>query len=87
MTYGVGERLLPKKEDKVLEDKDKRYNKKLSRARVVVEYVIRRMRKFKVMGSEFRNKLGGYDDMTLIGVNPILIRIMRKEGNLQMTIA
>ena len=33
---------------------------------MVVEHTIGKMKKFKIMGSEFRNGLKGYDDMTSI---------------------
>jgi len=56
---------IKRKKGKVLEGKDKRYNRKLNRVRVVVEHVIGGMKKFKIMGSEFRNKLGRYDDMPI----------------------
>ena len=42
----------------------KRFNKKLSKARMIVEHTISRMKKFRVMGEEFRNRLKRYDVMT-----------------------
>ncbi|VUT23770.1 MAG: hypothetical protein MASP_00168 [Candidatus Methanolliviera sp. GoM_asphalt] len=46
-----------RKRGKVLEKKEKRCNKKFNRTRVVVEHAIGRMKKFKIMGSIFRNRL------------------------------
>jgi hypothetical protein len=49
---------LPKKSSKLhpLTEKDKRYNKKHSRGRVVVEHVIRRIKIFKIMAVKYRNR-------------------------------
>ena len=51
---------------KELTSKEKRYNKKLRKERVVVEHTISRMKKFRIMGEEFRNSLTRYDRMTSI---------------------
>jgi hypothetical protein len=54
----------PKKKE--LTPKEKRYNKKQRKARVIVEHTIGRMKKFRIMGEEFRNRLTRYDRMTSI---------------------
>ncbi len=54
----------PKKKE--LTPKEKRYNKKQRKARVIVEHAISRMKKFRIMGDEFRNRLKRYDSMTSI---------------------
>lgn len=54
----------PKK--KTLTPKEKRYNKKQRKARVIVEHTISRMKKFQIMGQEFRNRLTRYDTVTSI---------------------
>ena len=54
----------------------KRFNKKLSRARVVVEHTISRVKKFRIMGEEFRNKLKRYDVMTDIVSGLVNLRIL-----------
>ena len=54
----------PKKKE--LTPKEKRYNKKQRKARVIVEHTISRMKKFQIMGQEFRNRLIRYDRMTSI---------------------
>jgi len=51
---------------KELTSKEKRYNKKLRKERVVVEHTISRMKKFRIMREEFRNSLTRYDRMTSI---------------------
>jgi len=43
---------------------EKRYNKKHSRQRVIVEHTICRIKKFGVMGSRYRNRLNRYDVMS-----------------------
>jgi hypothetical protein len=69
-----------RKRGKTLEKKDKRYNKELSRSRVVVEHTIGKMKKFKIMGSKFRNKLGRYDDMTSIVSGLTNLKVMASSG-------
>ena len=54
----------PKKKE--LTKQEKRYNKKQRKARVIVEHTISRMKKFQIMGQEFRNRLKRYDCMTSI---------------------
>lgn len=44
-----------KKKGKELSKKERRYNKKLNKERVVVEHSIRRIKTFNIMGDEFRN--------------------------------
>jgi hypothetical protein len=54
----------PKKKE--LTKQQKRHNKKQRKARVIVEHTIGRMKKFQIMGQEFRNRLRRYDRMTSI---------------------
>jgi len=63
-----------KAEDLTLEQK--RYNKQLSKARTVIEHTISRMKKFRVMGQEFRNRLKRYDAMSDIISGLVNVRIM-----------
>jgi len=55
-----------KKKNQELSKQDKRRNKKLSKERVIVEHTISKMKKFRIMGEEFRNRLTRYDRMTSI---------------------
>jgi hypothetical protein len=55
-----------KPKGKELTKKQKRQNKKLRKERVVVEHTISRMKKYRIMGEEFRNRLTRYDRMTSI---------------------
>ncbi len=56
--------------------KQKRFNRTLSKARVVVEHTISRMKKFGIMGQEFRNRLKHYDLMTSIVSGLVNLRIL-----------
>jgi DDE superfamily endonuclease len=40
---------------------EKLYNRKHSKLRVIVEHTVSRIKKFGIMGTKFRNKLGRYD--------------------------
>ena len=55
-----------KPKGKELTKRQKRQNKKLRKERVIVEHTISRMKKYRIMGGEFRNKLTRYDSMTSI---------------------
>ncbi len=54
----------------------KRFNKRLSKARVVVEHTISRLKKFNIFGQEFGNKLKHYDAMTDIALGLVNLRIL-----------
>jgi hypothetical protein len=60
----------------------KRFNKKLSRARVVVEHTISRVKKFNIFGQEFRNRLKRYDAMTDIVSGLVNLRILGSNKSL-----
>ena len=61
---------------RALTPSQKRFNRRLAKARVVVEHTISRMKKFRVMGEEFRNRLRRYDVMTKIVSGLVNLRIM-----------
>lgn len=71
---------IKKPRGKSLEKKDKRHNRRLSKERVVVEHVIGRMKKFKIMGDTFRNRLARYDDIVSIISGLINFRVMVQGG-------
>ena len=54
---------------------EKSHNKRLAKARVVAEHTISRVKKFRIMGEEFRNRLKHYDTMTDIVFGLINFRI------------
>ena len=60
---------------KRLTPNQKRFNKALSKARVVVEHTISRLKKFNIFGQEFRNRLKHYDSMTDIVSGLVNFRI------------
>lgn len=55
-----------KPKGKELTKKQKRQNKKQRKERVIVEHTIGKMKKYRIMGEEYRNKLTRYDLMTSI---------------------
>ena len=55
-----------KPKGKELTRKEKRQNKKFRKERVIVEHTISKMKKFRIMSEEFRNRLTRYDRMTSI---------------------
>ena len=69
-----------KKKGKDLSKKDKRYNKKLSRERVIVEHTIGRMKKFRIVGNEFRNRVRRYDTVFSIVSGLVNFKLMYLEG-------
>jgi DDE superfamily endonuclease/Helix-turn-helix of DDE superfamily endonuclease len=59
-----------------LTPEQKAYNKKLSKARVIVEHTISRVKKFNIFGTEFRNRLKHYDVMTDLVCGLVNFRIL-----------
>jgi hypothetical protein len=60
---------------KELTSEQKAFNRKLSKERVVVEHSISRLKKFRIMAHEFRNRLKHYDIMTGIVCGLVNFRI------------
>ena len=58
--------VLPVKNKRNIEliKKEKRYNKRHSRQRVIVEHTICRIKKFGIMGNKYRNRLNRYDGIS-----------------------
>jgi len=65
---------------KELTPEQEAFNAELSKERVVVEHTISRMKKFRIMADEFRNRLRCYDAMTDIVAGLVNLRILGKEG-------
>lgn len=65
-----------KKKYQELSKKDKRYNKKLSQERVIVEHTIGKMKKFGIMGNEFRSRLKRYDTTVSIVSGLVNLQLM-----------
>jgi len=66
-----------KKRKSKLSDEEKRYNRKHSKLRVIVEHTISRIKKFGIMGTKFRNRLVRYDHASDIVSGLVNFRIMR----------
>ncbi|MEO9294908.1 MAG: transposase family protein [Nitrososphaera sp.] len=71
---------IKKKRKKKLTKKQKRYNRKVARERVVVEHTIARTKKYGIMGTRFRNRLKRYDRASSIVSGLVNFRIMRANG-------
>jgi hypothetical protein len=65
-----------KKRNIELTKKEKRYNKRHSRQRVIVEHTICRIKKFGIMGNKYRNRLKRYDVMSDIVSGLVNYRII-----------
>ena len=61
---------------KPLTPEQRMHNRALSRARVVVEHSISRLKKHRIMGEEFRNRLRHYDEATDIVSGLVNLRIL-----------
>jgi hypothetical protein len=66
-----------KRKKSELSDEEKKHNRKHSKLRVVVEHTVSRIKKFGIMGTKFRNKLGRYDHASDIVSGLVNFRIMR----------
>lgn len=51
-----------KRKGKRLSKKDKKHNRKHNKERVLIEHVIGKLKKYKIIGQEFRNKLKHYNN-------------------------
>ena len=67
-----------KKRKSELSDEEKRYNRKHSKLRIIVEHTVSRIKKFGIMGTKFRNKLGRYDHASDIVSGLVNLRIMMR---------
>ncbi|MDG6995457.1 MAG: hypothetical protein JRN52_06000 [Nitrososphaerota archaeon] len=54
----------------------RRFNRKLSKIRVEVEHTISKLKKFRIIGEEFRNRLPHYDAMTSIVSGIVNMRML-----------
>jgi hypothetical protein len=67
---------IKKKRNIELTKKEKRYNKRHRRQRVIIEHTICRIKKFNVMGNKYRNRLKRYDIMSDIVSGLVNYRII-----------
>ena len=67
-----------KKRKSELSNQEKRHNRKHSKLRVIVEHTVSRIKKFGIMGTKFRTKLGRYDHASDIVSGLVNFRIMMR---------
>src|SRR5215469_9792668 len=67
-----------KKKKSELSDEEKKYNRKHSKLRIIVEHTVSRIKKFGIMGTKFRNKLGRYDNASDIVSGLVNFRIIMR---------
>ncbi len=72
--------LFRKKRKSELSDEEKRHNRKHSKLRIIVEHTVSRIKKFGIMGTKFRNRLGRYDHASDIVSGLVNFRIIRTSG-------
>ena len=69
-----------KKRKSELSSEEKRHNRKHSKLRIIVEHTVSRIKKFGIMGTKFRNRLGRYDHASDIVSGLVNFRIIRTSG-------
>jgi len=69
-----------KRRKRNLTRRERRYNRKIARKRVIVEHAISRVKKFNIMGNRFRNRLKHYDNASDIVCGLVNLRTMRNKG-------
>ncbi len=82
--YPTVKSVLPfrKRRKSELSKEEMRQNRKHSRLRIIVEHTVSRIKKFGIMGTKFRNKLGRYDHASDIVSGLVNFRIMRTNGGM-----
>lgn len=73
-----------KQKGKNLSKKERKFNKKLGRERIVVEHTIRKIKSFKIIGNEYRNELKNYDTSFSIAAGLVNFTTMQR-NNLHLT--
>ena len=74
-----------KKRKSELSNEEKRHNRKHSKLRIIVEHTVSRIKKFGIMGTKFRNRLGRYDHASDIVSGLVNFRIMmRTNGGMSL---
>ena len=71
-----------KKRKSELSDEEKKYNRRHSKLMAIVEHTVSRIKKFGIMGTKFRNKLGRYDHPSDIVSGLVNFRIMQTNRTL-----
>lgn len=69
-----------KRKGRKLTKKQKKYNKELGSSRVIVENVIAKVKAFRIIGQEFRNRLNSYDTKMSVAMGLVNFKAMLKDG-------
>ena len=73
-----------KRKKSELSNEEKKYNTKHSKLRVIVEHTVSRIKKFGIMGTKFRNRLGRYEYASDLVSGLVNFRIMRTNGGMSL---
>lgn len=65
---------------KKLSKKEKRFNRKLGRERIIIEHTIQKIKSFKIIGSEYRNELKNYDTSFSIAAGLVNFTTMHRNN-------
>ena len=65
-----------------LSNEEKKHNRKHSKLRVIVEHTVSRIKKYGIMGTKFRNRLGRYDRTSDIVSGLVNFRIMMRTNRM-----
>jgi len=71
---------IKKRKGEKLSKKARKHNRKLSRERVIVEHVIGKVKKYKIIGQEFRNRLRHYNDSMDVVTGLVDFKVMLSLG-------
>jgi hypothetical protein len=71
-----------KRKKSELSNEEKRHNRNHFKLRVIVEHTVSRIKKFGIMGTKFRNKLGRYDRTSDIVSGLVNFRIMMRTNRI-----
>ena len=71
-----------KRKKSELSDEEKRHNRKHSKLRVIVKHTICRIKKFGIMGTKFRNRIGRYDHVSDIVSGLVNFRTMMRTNGM-----
>ena len=71
-----------KKRKSELSYEEKKHNRKHSKLRVIVEHTVSRIKKFGIMRTKFRNRLGRYDHASDIVAGLVNFRIMMRTNRI-----
>ena len=65
-----------------LSNEEKKHNRKHSKLRVIVEHTVSRIKKYGIMGTKFRNRLGRYNHTSDIVSGLVNFRIMMRTNRM-----